>query len=197
MLLFLCFPGRAQASDLPEAGDTSALQRMAADGAEDWRLRIRAIRLLARSGEAGAVDALLAAAGEFCPALRWNATLALGSFPGSYRVVNALIELLDDRALLVREAAVQSLGRVGDPRAVPFLAELLASASFTLRLHAVRALGAIGDSSALDALRSAARSEADPSLREEALRLVQERSGGGGAVSSAPPGISHRSGKRP
>ncbi|MEW6116559.1 MAG: HEAT repeat domain-containing protein [Nitrospirota bacterium] len=151
-----------------------ALMDILGNQAEDWKLRIRVIRLLAEIGDPRAADALMNALGDYCPAIKWNATVALGRFSGSPRVVRALIDMLDDHSTVVREAAVASLGAIGDAYAVPQLIEALKDRTISVVLSALRALENIGDERALTPVRAIAEGHADPLLRSVAASVAEK-----------------------
>lgn len=144
------------------------------DQEEDWRIRIRAMRLLGEIGDPHAEDALMGALNEYCPAMKWNAAAALGQFSKSPRVVNALIDALEDRNLYVRERAAQALGEIGNPKAVPFLLTVLQEKSFALRLAAVRALGRLGSPEALPSLQQVAENDPESFIREAAVAALRK-----------------------
>jgi hypothetical protein len=80
----------------------------------EWRL----IRFAAK-----AVDALLAAAADPRPQVRYRAVWALGQ-SGAGRAFPVICALTEDEDEAVRYDATLALGELGDPRAVPFLEEL-------------------------------------------------------------------------
>ncbi|MFZ5996739.1 MAG: HEAT repeat domain-containing protein [Nitrospirota bacterium] len=153
-----------------------ALMDILGNQAEDWKLRIRVIRLLAEIGDPRAADALMNALGDYCPAIKWNAAVALGRFSGSSRVVRALIDMLDDHSTVVREAAVASLGAIGDAYAVPHLIEALKDRTISVVLSALRALENIGDERAITPVRAVADGHPDPLLRSVAASVVEKLS---------------------
>lgn len=124
-------------SPAPPAGDGETLtveMAIANLRHEDLSLRYYAAWWIGRFGvrEPAAIDALLdllseegdkTAAGGF--PLRRNAARALGKV-GDDRAVAALINCLDCSDYYVREAAAESLERLGDRSAVPSLMQLLA-----------------------------------------------------------------------
>lgn len=142
-------------------------------------MRIKAIKILGKSGDPAASDVLMSTLYELCPAIKWNAATALGNFRDDPRVVNALIHALGDDTLYVREAAIRSLGKIGNAKAVPDLIPFLGSESFAIRIDTVRALGKIGDSRAVPYLRRIAEHDAEPMVRKEALAALKKT---GGAV---------------
>ncbi len=78
----------------------------------------------------------------------------------SPRVVEALVEALDDTYYWVRVTAAFSLGYLGDPSAIPPLRALTADSNASIRSAAVASLGRLGDD---DSLESLLRALDDPS----------------------------------
>jgi HEAT repeat protein/predicted MFS family arabinose efflux permease len=99
--------------------------------------------------------------------LRSAAARALGALGGP-KAADALLEIVQtcpDEAL--QEAAIRSLGEIGERRAVPVLTALLVASDSPsgLRLALIRSLGMLGDTSALDALRALLDAEdSDPAM---------------------------------
>jgi HEAT repeat protein len=147
--------------------------------AEDWRLKIRAIRLLGEIPDYTVSDKLVTILNdpflnEECPAMKWNAATALGHrFNKGTRAVGVLIEALSSDHLLIKEAAVTSLGQIGDSRALPFLITELKSTHFAIRFSAVRALEHIGNPEAIPYLRQVLNTDRDPMIKEAALSALQ------------------------
>ncbi|MFO0752218.1 MAG: HEAT repeat domain-containing protein [Thermodesulfovibrionales bacterium] len=167
---------------LARTGDLHAVKTLIAilsNRDEDWKVRIRAMRLLGAIGNPHAEDALMDMLKELCPAMKWNAAASLGQFSKSPRVVNALITSLGDPDLYVREMALQALGAIGDRKAVPFILPALAEKSFAVRISAIRALGGLGDPAALPSLRRAAESDPESLIREAAGEAVRAIAGEG------------------
>ncbi|HUM11607.1 MAG TPA: M56 family metallopeptidase [Myxococcaceae bacterium] len=94
-----------------------------------------------------------------------------GRTPADPKTVDALIGALKDGDPGVRQAAAESLGRLGEPRAVDALSGLLGDANVEVRRSAVEALGNIEDSRALPALTRAA-GDASPAVRREAAEAL-------------------------
>jgi HEAT repeat protein len=154
------------------------LMKIAGTEQENWRIKIRAIRLLGEIGNPRAVNVLLNIFGnaflnEACPSMEWHTTVALGNFRNDVRVVDALIAALSYSDLIVREAAIQSLGKIGDRRAVPFLIPALSDRSFAIRYSAITALGKIGSPEAIPFLRKVAEGDKDPFIKSEALSTLK------------------------
>ncbi|MEW6571200.1 MAG: HEAT repeat domain-containing protein [Nitrospirota bacterium] len=145
---------------------------------EDWEVKIRAIRLLGEIEDKKVTDALVRVfnnpfLNEECPAIKWNVALALGKgFNKDSRAVDSLISALDYKSLLIREAAIQSLGKIGNPKAVPHLLTALDDESFAIKISAIRALGRIRESSAIPFLQRIAANTDDPYIRQEALSVL-------------------------
>ena len=86
-----------------------------------------------------------------------------------------LEKALGDEAPLVRHAAVGALGAIGDRQAVPAIIARLKDPHAVVRAAAAFALGRLGDPSAAAALRDAAQTDPDSSVRSmagEALRKL-------------------------
>lgn len=146
---------------------------------EDWRVKIRGIRLLGDIKNPRSAEVLIKILNdpfinEDCPAMRWNTAIALGNFKDNPRVVTALLWSLNYNNLVVREAVIQSLGNIGDSQVVPFLIPSLKDKSFAIRLSTIKALGQIGDSAAIPFLEKVAGSDNDPYVKEQALSIIKE-----------------------
>lgn len=142
--------------------------------AENWKIKIRAIRLLGTIPDQKVSDRLVTVfnnpfLNEECPAMKWNTAMALGQeFNKGSRAVDSLIEALGHDNLLVREAAIQSLGKIGDSRAVPYLIPELKDRNFAIRFSAIKALGNIGSAEAEVFLRQVADTDNDPYVQQAA-----------------------------
>ena len=146
---------------------------------EDWKIKIKAIDFLGTVEDREVSDFLIKIVGnpflnEGCPAIKRHAIVALGKkFNNDSKAVDALIKELKGDDLLVVEAAIESLGEIGDPEAVPYLIEGLDNKSFAIRLATLRALEQIGDIQALPDLKRVAANERDPYLKAMASSLVK------------------------
>jgi len=144
---------------------------------EYWPVKIKAITLLGDSGNPRAIESLLATFNDSfmnweCPSIKSYAAAALGNFKEDSRVLEALIEGVDDRELLTREASIQSLGKIGNPKAVQPLLRVLSDKSVTIRLSAVKSLEQIGDPQAIPYLKRMTENESDPVVRSEAVAAL-------------------------
>jgi HEAT repeat protein len=156
------------------------LLNVADTSGEAWKIKIRAIRLLGEIGNAKAVDLLTKIFNDpflnhECPAIKWNTAIALGNFKSNSRVVDTLINGLQnkDEILGTREAVIQSLGKIGDPKAVPFLITALDNKSFAIKLSAIKALGEIRDPQAIPPLKQIVNADNDPCVKNEALSALR------------------------
>ncbi len=149
---------------------------------EDWKIQIKALDALAASGAPMVTDILMYALVNACPAIKWHAAVGLGGFNDDERVVNALIAALDDSTMFIREAAIESLGRIRALKAVPYLGKELRDSHFSVRLQAVRALERIGDQQSLFFLKWSADNETDPIIRNEAAAIVMGAAARQGAL---------------
>jgi HEAT repeat protein/beta-lactamase regulating signal transducer with metallopeptidase domain len=91
--------------------------------------------------------------------------------PADPKTVDALIGALKDGDPGVRQAAAESLGRIGDPRSVDPLSGLLNDGNVEVKRSAIEALGNIGDAKAIPALSRAA-GDANPAVRREAAEAL-------------------------
>jgi hypothetical protein len=154
-----------------------ALLELANNTGLDWHIRIRGIILLSETSDPRKADVLL---GMFlnplfnweCPAVKTCIVTAFGSVDKDQRIVDALIDGMNDREVQVREAAVQVLGRIGDEKAVPFLIKKLDDRSVAIRLSAIRSLGQIKDQRAVPFLKKIADGDQEDLIRNEAASAL-------------------------
>jgi HEAT repeat protein len=149
---------------------------------EDWKIKIKAIDFLGTVEDREISDFLIKVVGDpalhqGCPAIKRHAIVALGKkFNNDSWTVNILIRELQDNSLLVKEAAIESLGEIGNPEAGPHLIPELGSKSYAIRLTTIRALEKIGDVQAIPYLKKTAEKESDPYLKSMALSLAKKLS---------------------
>jgi HEAT repeat protein len=163
---------KAALDKLNEPASIEALIGLIANKQIEWRIQIRGIRVLSEIHTPRVQDALVELFNDLffhlgCPAVKSSLALALGNFKGP-RVVGALLGGLDDPELLVREASIDSLGRVGDIKAVPFLIAELKDRHFGIRESSIRSLGLLRDARAVPLLKEIAETDEEPLLRNEA-----------------------------
>lgn len=156
----------------------SILMSVVAHKEENWKVRIRAIRFIGETGYPGAADLLMDVLAnpflnEECPSIKWNTVVALGNFSDNPRVVDALIGMLDNDNLFIREAAIQSLGKVRASKASRLLIKALRDKSFAIRIAAVRALSMMGGSEAVPFLKRISETDSDPIIKNEALSALK------------------------
>ncbi len=155
----------------------SELMRIVEERRDDWKLQISAIRLLGEIADPGSADLLIRVVTDHfftneCPALKWNGVVALGNFRDDPRVVEALLYRLNEDTLYLREAVIQSLGKIGSKEALPHLLSAIEDSHFSIRMSAVTALGAINDPRAIPFLERTAKDDSDAMVREEALKAI-------------------------
>jgi HEAT repeat protein len=148
-------------------------------------VKMTAIQLLGEAGDPRAIEVLLPIFNDVmlnweCPALKSYTAIALGSFGGDKRVVDALIIGVDDGELLTREASVQSLGRIGSRKAVPRLIQALNDEHVSMRLSAIKALGDIGDPQAIPDIKRIAEREQDSVVKGQAEMALEKLQNGSG-----------------
>jgi len=146
---------------------------------EVWKIKIKAIDFLGTVEDKEVSGFLIKIVGnpflnQGCPAIIRHAIVALGKkFNNGSKAVDALVKVLQEDNLLIREAAIQSLGAIGDPEAVPYLIQGLDNKSFAIKLSTIRALEQIGDIQAVPHLKRVAEKESDPYLKAMAASLVK------------------------
>jgi hypothetical protein len=144
---------------------------------EYWPVKIKAIQLLGEAQYVNAVELLLSIFNDpflnwECPSIKSYTAIALGNFKGNIKVVETLITGVDDRELLIREASIQALGKIGDPKAVPYLVRLLRDRSIAIRLSVIRALEGIGDPKAIPDIQRILESESDSVVKSQAVAAL-------------------------
>lgn len=168
--------------ELAKMGDEKAVEallKFVFMKSEDWRVKIRAIRLLGNIPDTGVSDKLVTIfndpfLNDECPAMKWNTAIALGhGHNKGTRAVDVLIDALNYNNLLIREAAIQSLGKIGDPISVPYLITALNDDRFAVKYNAVKALENIGSKEAVPFLQKIADAEKDPLLKEETQKAIK------------------------
>jgi len=91
---------------------------------------------------------------------------------GDRRAVGPLVNALQDEE--TRWAAVEALGRLGDPRALPALAKLLGSSSTEVRMETLLALRNFDHPNLMTAFRRVAENDPDRVVRARAVELMEE-----------------------
>ncbi|MCC6347546.1 MAG: HEAT repeat domain-containing protein [Nitrospirales bacterium] len=144
-----------------------------------WKVRIRVLQLLGATLNPKGISPLAEmltdpALNSDCPALKWNSAFALGNFRNNLAASDLLlIALKKEDNTVVREAIIDSLGKIGDAGVVPALLPLLRDTSFAIRLSAIKALGKIGGEEAVSSLRVVLDTEADPYIKYETAALLK------------------------
>jgi len=133
---------------------------------EYWPVKIKAIQLLGEAGNPKSIELLLSIFNDTfnnweCPSIKSYTALALGNFKGNEKVVDSLIEGVNDRELFTREASIQSLGKIGNTKAVPHLVSLLNDQSAAVKLSTIKALELIGDPQAIPYIQRVADNDTD------------------------------------
>lgn len=120
---------------------------------KDSGIRTAAARALGMTGDARAVEPLLAALRDPDGNTRYAAAQSLGHF-GDARAVDPLIAALKDPDRNARRAAAQSLGKIGDARAIGPLVAAFADEDVQMPFAAAASLGEIHDARAVGPLVS-------------------------------------------
>ncbi len=144
---------------------------------ERWPVKIKAIQFLGEARYPRAVKLLLSIFNNSflnwdCPSIKSYTATALGNFKGNREVVDTLIDGVSDPELLVREASIRSLGKIGSPKAVPYLIRLMGDPSTAIRLGVIEALVGIGDPGTIPDIQRALERETDSLVRSEALTAL-------------------------
>jgi HEAT repeat protein len=161
-------------------GETvNLLIRVAENRNEDWKVQRKAIQLLGEAGDPKAIDLLTFILNSNtsdwkCPALQSTAAIALGSFKRNKHVTDALVQGTQDNELIIREASITSLGRIGNPAVIQYLLPFLQDENVALRLNAIKALKQIGDPIVVSTLRDVSDKDSDDSVRAAAKRALQD-----------------------
>lgn len=172
------FYKKGEINKYKDAEGFKTLVEVAENKGLDWHIRIKAIRILSNTNNIAVPDVLMHMLynpffNHECPAIKSSVAEALGNFKGDGRVIEALIYATNDEELLVREAAVDSLGRIGDKRAVKHLVSLLNHKNIAIRIASIRALGRIGDASAKDYLLLVAEKDSNETVRKKAKDTIK------------------------
>ncbi len=160
------------------------LMEVADTHGEYWPVKIKAIQLLGETGDPKAIEVLLPIFNDSflnseCPSIKSYTAAALGHFKDDTRVVNALINGVDDRELLTREASIQALGKIGNSKAVPHLIRLLNDQHVTVRLSSIKALEEIGNPQAIPYLQRIVENDGESVVKSQAKAALSkfQRSG--------------------
>ncbi len=166
-------------SGLNDQKSLNMLLEVAGARGEYWPVKIKAIQLLGERGDPAAIPVLLDIYNDIflhseCPSIKSYAGIALGSFKNNEQVFNALILGINDPELLIRESSIDSLGKIGNPRAIEHLVKLLNDKSFAIRHSAIKALGNIGDKKAIPYLNKILENDKDSVIREAVLAAMKK-----------------------
>lgn len=167
---------------LHDEAAVSTLLRLAKDKDTTPPRRWVAIRALGLNPSPEARDALLAFLASDNAPTRIAALAALGERKDR-STSGRVAARLEDKALLVQQAAADALGRIGDPATLPDLERALAHPSGTyrgtsmwVRRHYVEAMAAIGTTDAIPPL-AAALDDADPTVIDAAVKGLEKIAG--------------------
>lgn len=154
------------------------LMRIIENRHEDWEIKIKAIQSISKLKNPIAIDLLIKVLNDSfftfdCPALKWHAAKALSNFHGYLKIEKALINSLSDDITYVREASLESLGRLRSKEAINYIIPFLYDKSFALRISAVKALGMIGDKNTIPFLKEALEKESEILIKDEYIRVLR------------------------
>jgi HEAT repeat protein len=153
-----------------DEGTVDFLMAVAGDGWENWQVKIIAIQLLGKAGNHKAVDLLIEifttrSLHYICPAIKTSAAIALGNFREDDKIQDILIRGAQSDEPQVREASVQSLGKIGNEMTVPHLILLLNDHSIAIRLNAIYALERVADHRVVPFLKKLSEKDTDEIVR--------------------------------
>lgn len=145
---------------------------------EDWKIKIKAIQSISKIKNPIAIDLLIKVLNDpfftfDCPTLKWHAAKALGNFQGYSKIEKALINSLSDDTIYVREASIESLGKLRSKEAINYIIPFLYDKNFALRISAVKAFGMIGDKSIIPFLKEALDKESEILIKDEFIRVLR------------------------
>ena len=146
---------------------------------DDWRIKIRALRLLGDIGDRRAIVPIVRVfkdpdINKDCPAIMWNALAALREFGGDSYIADSISDYLKTDNLMIKEAVIETIGTTGGPDKVYLLSDTIWDDSFAVRLSAVKAIAKMGGYEAEEMLLDAASSDPDPNIRQTAETALQE-----------------------
>jgi hypothetical protein len=108
------------------------------------------------------------------PEVRRKSVVALGeSRERDPRIVKILCAVLEeDKEALVRAAAAEALGKVGDPSVIPSLVKALGDERYMVRWDAVKALGNLKAESAIPNIERMAKADRHSDVRQAAVNAL-------------------------
>lgn len=162
-------PAAPAAAPVSPVAIDAALARL---DSSDWILQAEGMAVLARAKHAPAVPRLRAIlAGKSAPWVRGRALVTLARILGE-KVIDDALPAAGDASAELREAAMESLGLTGSPRALPAVEAHLADPAAPVRYQAIVALARIQKEKAWPRI-SPLLADADPvTVRHAARALV-------------------------
>ncbi len=134
-------------------------------------LRIAAVTLLGRTGDAAAAPAVVDCLGDEDPRVRARAARACGRLADP-RAVEPLLEQIDDEVAAVRREVATALGSIGGDAAASGLAETVEDPESGVRRAAVTALGEVGDPTTVQAVTGALGDDSERVRRAAVYALL-------------------------
>jgi HEAT repeat protein len=171
---------------LGEIGDRTVSSDLLISSAyhEDIRVRNEAIQTLGKLRSRGAIRMLCDLLTDKDEEIRFLALRTLGDTGDKMAVPHILPFLQKKRKVkgqksdILRQTAIEVLGRIGDPEAIPILLDLLRSRAVSkkggevIRKRLVEALGAIRDPELEEVFQSVMEKDTDVAVREAARRAI-------------------------
>jgi HEAT repeat protein len=162
---------RESASDALTRNASSDVTVLAAalDGADD-QTRERLVTILGNTGDARAVEPLIAAFRDGSGNVRSAAGQSLEKLGGL--AVDSLLLSLKDPDEEVRRHSATTLGNIGDARALGPLVDALGDGDWSVRRASAEALGKLGDAQAVDALTGVLTGDVDEDVSAAAATAL-------------------------
>jgi len=163
--------------DISKKDSITFLIKVVSNRAEYWPIKIKAIQLLGKSHDPEALNTLLTIFNDpflnwECPSIKSYTAYALGNFKNNHKVFNSLINAVDDKEVLTREAVITSLGKIANPEAIPYLLNALNDKSIAVRLSALKSLEEIGDINTIPYIQNFINREIDSTIKEMASIIL-------------------------
>jgi HEAT repeat protein len=169
---------RISLEDLKQDENFKNLLFIANNKGINWKLRIRAIKILGFMDYKKVVPYLVDMFNDHffhdnCPSIKSYVALALGYYKEE-SVINTLISGLNDKEILVREAVVNSLGKIGDKRVLPYLIKALNDKSFAVKIASLKAIERISDPSVIEHIKDFLKNIDDDILKREVEGIIEK-----------------------
>jgi len=139
-------------------------------------VRASSVNALSIMRDKRAIDPVLGMLGDKSQEVRYVSCIALGKF-NDKKAVNPVTNILkNDSSYIVRMAAAETLGLLGDSLSVKDLSEAVLNDNeeMCVRVSAVKSIGLIGDKNAVDALKKMSVKVKDVNISKEIIGTLQK-----------------------